>query len=419
MKHKIKFFLLMSMLWYSKSMTAICPLASFKLTVSNNTSTQCFIITADYTSRIACTGDISGTQTVRSFFGADILNVDACGLYVTTNICYTIRPLDWTNGQDIFTIKILSTTGWNNNLSINYNYLTHQFAVATPGNTSLYQINQCRFCTNDKVIAANASFFDPLTESGTWIETTENLSGNSVVINPTSDVIFDADSSAYIRFKSGFVSQPTTGTFTARVGDGCGPGIPGATNVNLGLILQGYSNGGQTMRPVLMNQGVSTNPLITDVVHVELRDNITPFNKVAEADAVVNTNGILKASFPPIDTGNLYIVVNHRNTIETWSAVPVYVSPSNPSNYDFTTAASKAYGANQVQASPGVWAFYSGEIIQDENIDLLDLSILEDGINNFGFGYLSTDINGDGNVDLLDVPIVETNLNNFIFSAHP
>jgi hypothetical protein len=72
-----------------------------------------------------------------------------------------------------------------------------------------------------------------------------------------------------------------------------------------------------------------------------------------------------------------------------------------------------------VEVDPGVWAFYSGEINQDENIDLLDVALMEDDINNFQFGYFATDINGDGNVDLLDLPKPELNVNNFIFSAHP
>jgi hypothetical protein len=97
-------------------------------------------------------------------------------------------------------------------------------------------------------------------------------------------------------------------------------------------------------------------------------------------------------------------------------------SPSNTGTttyYDFTTSANKAYGANQSEVENGVWALFSGDINQDENIDLLDLNNIEIDINNFLFGYLATDINGDGNVDLLDIPIVEGNINDFIFSLKP
>ena len=110
-------------------------------------------------------------------------------------------------------------------------------------------------------------------------------------------------------------------------------------------------------------------------------------------------------------------MVKHRNSITTWSSEPVQLT-SNTTCY-FTTAASQAYGSNQVSVDPGTWAFYSGDLNQDENTDLIDLSIMETGINNFLFGYQSADINGDGNVELLDGPTLETNVNNFVFSAHP
>ena len=48
-----------------------------------------------------------------------------------------------------------------------------------------------------------------------------------------------------------------------------------------------------------------------------------------------------------------------------------------------------------------------------------DLSILENDIVLFSFGYFDSDINGDGNVDLLDFPIIENNVGSFIFSEHP
>jgi hypothetical protein len=73
----------------------------------------------------------------------------------------------------------------------------------------------------------------------------------------------------------------------------------------------------------------------------------------------------------------------------------------------------------QKQMADGPWALFSGDINQDENVDLLDLSILDSSISNFDFGYVSTDINGDSNVDLLDNPIIEENINQFIFSVHP
>ena len=87
--------------------------------------------------------------------------------------------------------------------------------------------------------------------------------------------------------------------------------------------------------------------------------------------------------------------------------------------YNFSDAASEAYGDNLIQVDPGIYAVYSADINQDDNVDLLDLSLLEYDIINYEYGYFATDINGDGNVDLLDAPMLENNLVNYIYSMRP
>jgi len=136
--------------------------------------------------------------------------------------------------------------------------------------------------------------------------------------------------------------------------------------------------------------------------------------------ATLKTNGTLTCSFPGSTTNSsYYIVIKHRNTIETWSSSPVMIVPN--VTYDFSTMASKAYGNNQINISGNgsIWAFYNGDVNQDANIDLLDLNNIEYDINVFQFGYQASDVNGDGNVDLLDLPLIEDNINQFIFSIHP
>ena len=132
---------------------------------------------------------------------------------------------------------------------------------------------------------------------------------------------------------------------------------------------------------------------------------------------MLHVDGTATATFTSAITGNYYIVIKHRNALQTWSAAPVAMGPA--VSYNFTTAASQAYGSNQVEIATGIFALYSGDVAIDENMDLLDLGLVETDISNFGFGYLPTDLNGDGNVDLLDSPIVETNISNFVFSSHP
>ena len=188
-------------------------------------------------------------------------------------------------------------------------------------------------------------------------------------------------------------------------------------SVNLTLFLEGYYLSGSTMTPALYNQGVTANTSIVDSIDVELHSAFSPATVVSTTRVLLHTNGTASCSYPAA-AGNYYIVVKHRNTVQTWSASPVSIS-SVPSSYNFSNANNKSYGNNSVQVSAGVWAFFTGDINQDENVDLLDLSMLESNINSFLYGYYPTDLNGDGNVDLLDSPVLEDNINNFIFSVHP
>ncbi len=192
---------------------------------------------------------------------------------------------------------------------------------------------------------------------------------------------------------------------------------PPNSTLNLSLFMQGYWDGNSQMQAVLANQGQATTPGACDTIDVELRNDMT-YTLASSVHVVVGQNGQATCVFPSM-SGNFYIVVKGRNIIDTWSANPIALTPGGTSTYNFTTAANKSYGSNQLQVSPGVWAFYSGDFNADENIDLLDAALLENGIHSFQFGYYATDINGDGNVDLLDSPIVENNISNFIFSVHP
>ncbi|HNB82442.1 MAG TPA: hypothetical protein PLP14_10110, partial [Chitinophagaceae bacterium] len=193
-----------------------------------------------------------------------------------------------------------------------------------------------------------------------------------------------------------------------------------SVSLNLKAYLEGYYISGGLMNKTLYFEGVDPNPVSTlvDTITVLLRNPTAPYTVAGTYKGIIQTNGTITCTFPPSLLGNsYYIVVTHRNTLTTWSANPVLMSAS--TIYDFTTAASKAYGNNQVQVGPSIWAMYTGDVVSDENVDLLDIGTIQNDIVLFGFGYLATDINGDGNVDLLDQPLVENNVSNFIFSDHP
>ncbi len=77
-------------------------------------------------------------------------------------------------------------------------------------------------------------------------------------------------------------------------------------------------------------------------------------------------------------------------------------------NYDFTTAATQAYGSN-MNLVGSVWCIISGDVNQDGVVDALDRSTCWND-RNLG-GYYATDLNGDGVVDALDRSICWNNRN--------
>ncbi|MBL8008845.1 MAG: hypothetical protein JNJ56_15090, partial [Ignavibacteria bacterium] len=76
-------------------------------------------------------------------------------------------------------------------------------------------------------------------------------------------------------------------------------------------------------------------------------------------------------------SGNYYIVVKHRNSIETWSNVVALVrGDGSVYYYDFTTAACQAFGCNQILKGTK-YCIYSGDSNQDGIVDASDLSAVE------------------------------------------
>jgi hypothetical protein len=188
-------------------------------------------------------------------------------------------------------------------------------------------------------------------------------------------------------------------------------------NLQLKFFIEGFYTGNQTMAPVLWNQGVLGSSSITDAVLVVLHESTPPFLPKATTTALCATNGITPCTMA-ISTGYYFIEIIHRNAVSTWSASPVYIG-SGLNMFDFSSSQSSAYGNNMLEIESGVFAFYSGDINVDDNIDLQDAINMEDDIYQFASGYFSSDVNGDGNVDLQDFSLLENNLNNFIYAQQP
>jgi len=189
--------------------------------------------------------------------------------------------------------------------------------------------------------------------------------------------------------------------------------------LNLKAFLEGYYVSSNLMSPVLLNEGVGTNALLCDSITVELHSSSAPYALAYTYTGVIGTNGLLACTFPGSASGNAYyIVVKHRNSIETWSANPVTITAE--TTYDFSNAISKAYGNNQAAVGNGQYALFSGDMNQDGFIDVGDYPLFDTDLQNGIYGiYIASDLNGDGFVDVGDYPLFDANNQNGIYLITP
>ena len=159
---------------------------------------------------------------------------------------------------------------------------------------------------------------------------------------------------------------------------------------------------------------------LSDTIYAYLRNTFSPYGIIDSGkykiDSLTFTGSVLFANAP---TGNYYIQIRHRNSIETWSkSGGESYNIGTALNYDFTTAQSKAYGNNMMHKG-SVWNIYSGDVNQDGAVDLDDVVFVFNDVNNFVTGYTIGDLNGDGMTDLSDVLLTYNNSGLFIQVIRP
>ena len=144
-----------------------------------------------------------------------------------------------------------------------------------------------------------------------------------------------------------------------------------------------------------------------DTVQIMLYDSMS--NAIVYSiKSIVDTGGICQILIPnAYANSRYYIGIKHRGSIETWTNSSVFLN--NGIVYNFTTAATKAYGANLKDDGTGIFLIYNGDINQDGSVDFNDYPDLDIGSYNGDFGYFPTDLNGDASVDFNDYPILDIN----------
>ncbi|HMS64591.1 MAG TPA: peptidoglycan DD-metalloendopeptidase family protein [Ignavibacteria bacterium] len=149
--------------------------------------------------------------------------------------------------------------------------------------------------------------------------------------------------------------------------------------------------------------------MVEDTVTVFLRNALSPYNIADFYKVKLNDNGYGIANFIYANPSNYYyIVLKHRNSIETWSKTSQQFINGFPIDYDFTTSKTKAYGDN-LKLKSGEYCLYSGDTNQDGIVDGADVSRVENETEGFHALYTAADLDGDQSVDASDISIVENN----------
>jgi hypothetical protein len=262
--------------------------------------------------------------------------------------------------------------------------------------------------TANVCIGAVSSYSSSGNAGGVWKSTNESVATINSVSGLLTSLSVGVTTIRYI------VSSSYCGSDTASIEihiNNCN------TVVNVKAFIQGFYEGDNLMRAGLLNSEIAgATSLQADSITIEIRSAVSGNLVENPVMTILNTDGTATAVFPHLE-GTKYIVLKHRNSIEIWSADPV--SMSSVVNYDFSNAATKAYGDNMVDVGGGVFAMWSGDLNQDGAIESADYTMIENDILSILFGYYVSDLTGDGVVESADYTLMENNVLNIIFAAKP
>ncbi|MEO8664905.1 MAG: choice-of-anchor J domain-containing protein [Ignavibacteria bacterium] len=157
-----------------------------------------------------------------------------------------------------------------------------------------------------------------------------------------------------------------------------------------------------------------------DTVKVSLRSVVSPFSVVQSRKVYLDTLGKKSINFSAGEDGiPYYIVVEHRNSVRTWSDSAGEVFTGAALTYDFTTGVNKAF-RNNMKLVGGKACLYQGDLTQDGPINLTDLLIMYNDFVTFVVGpYVLSDLNWDQHPNLTDIILAYNNSVLFVAEKHP
>ncbi len=135
----------------------------------------------------------------------------------------------------------------------------------------------------------------------------------------------------------------TNGNVSVTANNSCGSSLARTISTSTGFctlnltvkaFIEGFYTNDTTMTPVLFTNGLNASALSSDSVTIELHDQFTPSNTMFSAKKIIDVHGTIQVTLPyTFNGGSYFIVVRHRNSIVTWSKLPVTLGYT--TNFDF------------------------------------------------------------------------------------
>ncbi|MBK7852806.1 MAG: metallophosphoesterase [Bacteroidetes bacterium] len=195
--------------------------------------------------------------------------------------------------------------------------------------------------------------------------------------------------------------------------------------VHLHLFIQGYYMGNQEMRAPLFSSGLSSDPTACDSITIEFRNSSPVHGIEFSSRTLLHTDGNCSVNFPGSFSGGQYfIVIRHRNSLETWSAAAQLLQHND--TVEFADVITKAYGNNLATLGDGFFGLWSGDVsdgispgLQDGMIETSDYIHIENASQMFLAGYVTEDLTGDVLVESADYSLAENNMQILLIVARP
>lgn len=295
--------------------------------------------------------------------------------------------------------------------------------VATPlqfGNKWLYFLTVYANSAGENI---TFKFFDAVMQKIYPVQGSVVFASNAVLGSPSSPLQMNAGYILFTAAPNRGISATTvdstwtgTETLTVIVTDAVTPNHYGDTTDVL------YQVGGTAeLQLTVLVEGLynaATDMMIADSVSVVLKRTSGLYERVDSVLTKLNNRGSSNIAFAAANqTDSYYLVIKHRNSIETWSRLPMQFI-NNLAVYNFSSDSAKAYG-NNMRKKGVKWCLMSGDVNQDGFVDFSDLTLVDNASYNYLSGYLPEDLNGDNFVDFSDLTIADNGAYNYSILISP